>query len=517
MPALSVSRRTFLQASAAAVGFTRLSQAAAAASGFTRLPYLQRLLADSVSILWTTPQPVAGSVVVSAPDGTQSVFPATMSVFQPSTTQLSSAYYQYQADVTGLQAATGYQYQVMLDGQVAANDPVLNGFSTPTPGDMSFLVFGDSGADSPEQLSLITRMAAETGIAKVMHVGDLAYEYGTFAQLEANYFALYAPLMSRLSFFATPGNHDYITANAAAFLAGHAAPAGNVPAADLGRYYSYDWGDVHFASIDSNLLPTDAASRMLNWLDADLAATGKYWKIVFLHHPPYPTGTHLGDPICVSVQQNVNPIVERHGVQLVLSGHEHGYERSFPLVANQAVDAGIASTMYVITAGGGQTLETVGSLPQCALSVQAFNYLRVDLRGHGLIFTSIGLDGNALDAVTLNPPPVIAPDGVVNAADFTTHIVADSVVTVFGWNFAVRPEVPPASAPSGSIQLGDITVYAEGKLARLLYVSPTQLNLMLPSGIAGRVRLQVVTPNGSATAVITVTAATIRRALPTSK
>jgi hypothetical protein len=434
--------------------------------------------------------------------------------FQPSTTLLPSVYYQYRADITGLQAATGYQYEVILDGQVAANDPISNRFSTPAPGDLSFLVFGDSGADSPEQLALITRMTAEPGIAKILHVGDLAYEYGTFAQLEANYFRLNAPLMSRLPFFATPGNHDYITANAAAFLAGHVAPDGSVPAADRGRYYSYDWGDLHFASIDSNLLATDAASRMLNWLDADLAATGKYWKIVFLHHPPYPTGTHLGDPICVSVQQNVNPIVERHGVQLVLSGHEHGYERSFPLVSNQPVGVGTPSTMYVITAGGGQTLETVGSLPQCALSVQAFNYLRVDVKGFALTFTATGLDGNALDAVKLNPPPVIAPDGVVNATDFTSDINAGSMVSVFGRNFALRPKVSPASPPAGSSELGDVKAYANGRLAQMCYVSPTQLNLLLPGGIAGEVGLRIVTPNGSATAVITVNVDEQKRRAP---
>ncbi len=191
----------------------------------------------------------------------------------------------------------------------------------------------------------------------------MAYGSGTFAQFQSNYFGLYAPLMSRLPFFLTPGNHDYETDNAAPYLAGNAAPVSNVPAAVLGRYYSFDWGDAHFVSLDSNLMPTDSASQMLAWLDSDLAATGKYWKIVFLHHPPYPTGTHLNDPICALVQQNVTPIVERHGVQLVLSGHEHGYERSWPLAGGQRVDSSASgpSTTYVITGGGGQAMEEVGS------------------------------------------------------------------------------------------------------------------------------------------------------------
>lgn len=513
------SRRTFFQAIAAALCLAKLGRTSVPpAIAVGRLPYLQRLLASSASILWTTPQPTNGSVVVIAPDGTQTPFPAAVTEFQPANTGLSSAYCQYQADITGLQAGTEYQYRVLLDGQTVAADPVLNSFMTPVPGEFSFLAFGDSGADSPQQLSLIQRMAAETGIRKVLHVGDLAYESGTFAEFEANYFTLNAAMMSRLPFFATPGNHEYVTNSAAPYLAGHVAPASNVAAADMGRYYSFDWGDAHFVSIDSNLLPAAAATRMLNWLDRDLAATGKYWKIVFLHHPPYPTGTHLDDPICALVQENVNPILERHGVQLVLSGHEHGYERTFPLVANQPVAAGAPSTMYVITGGGGAAMETVGSLPQCALSVQAYNYLRVDVVNSALTFKAIGLDGTVIDMVTLNPPPVIAPSGVVNAEDYAPDIVPGSLVSIFGQNLAVRPEVPSAAnSLARSTHLGGITVSANGQLAQLLYVSPTQINLRLPNGVSGEVTLAVATPNGSTSAVAAVTPAIIESAPPSTR
>jgi hypothetical protein len=423
-------------------------------------------------------------------------------------TQLSATYYQYQADISGLEAGTRYQYRVSLDGQTVAGDPLLNAFSTPAAGELSFLVFGDSGNDSAEQLALIQRMAAETGVNKVVHVGDLAYFAGTFAQFETNYFTPNARLMSRLPFFATPGNHEYETAKAAAFLAGHAAPAGNVPAQDLGRYYSYDWGDVHFAAVDSNLLPTEAAPRMLSWLDRDLAASGKYWKIVFLHHPPYPTGFHLGDPICDLVRQNVNPIVERHGVQLVLTGHEHGYERSFPLVADQPVKPASPSTTYVISGGGGGAMESVGSLPQCALSVQAFHYVRVDVVGSVLTLKATDINGNVIDIVRLNPPPVIASNGVVNAADFAGPIVAGSMVSIFGQSLALRAG-SPATTPTSDL-LDGVTVSVNGQPAKLLYVSPTQVNLHLPARFFGQVVFQITTPNGSTSAVATVQPAMVR-------
>ncbi len=489
----NVSRRTFLRASA--LVFSVAPWARATAAGFIRQPYLQRLLAEQASVLWTSPQPGAGNVVVIAPDGSSTSFAATATTFEPATTELASVYYQYAADLTGLQPGTTYRYQVVLDGQIVASDPVLNSFYTPAPGNSSFLVVGDSGVNSAQQASLTQQMEAESNISKVIHLGDLAYESGTFAQFQANYFPLFAPLMSRLPFFTTPGNHEYETDSAAPYLASMSAPACGVPAADLGRYYSFDSADVHFVSIDSNLLPGDAAPRMLAWMDADLAATRKYWKIVFLHHPPYPTGAHVGDPICALVQKNVNPIAERHGVQLVLAGHEHGYERSFPLVAGQKADSSQPSTTYVITGGGGASLETVGSLPQCAFSESTWNYLRVDVEGTALTFTATGIGGNVIDRMTLNPPPAIA--GIVNAKNYSSHIFAGSAVSIFGQNFAIR-NIAPTAWPLPD-RLGGVSVTVNGVAVPMLFASPGQLNIHMPSAVSGPATIEVTTPNGSVT------------------
>jgi acid phosphatase type 7 len=426
-----------------------------------------------------------------------------MQLFAPAETGLSAAYYQYQADITGLSPGNSYSYSVGVDGQELASGPSQFSFTTPAPGKFSFLSFGDSGADSPEQIALIQLMAAEPGIAKVIHVGDVAYESGTFAQFEMNYFALYAPLMSRLPFFTTPGNHDYETNNAAPYLSGNAAPVSNVPAQQVGRYYSFDWGDAHFVSLDSNLLPTAAASQMLQWLDSDLGASEKFWKIVFLHHPPYPTGTHLDDPICALSQQNVTPIVERHGVQLVLSGHEHAYERTWPLADGQVISSG-ASTIYVITAGGGQAMEQVGSLPQTAIAVQAFHYLRVDVDSNQLSVSAVGLGGNVIDQVTLAPAPQISVNGVLSTGDYTPAVASGSLASVFGQNLAVRP----ASSPGLPLatQLGGLTVTANGQPVPLLYVSPNQINVQIPYEVSGQVTLQIATPNGSASTTFPVVA-----------
>ncbi len=480
----NVSRRTFLRVASVTFFGARLATAA----NLARSPYLQRVSSNSATILWTTLEAGDGSVTITSPDGTVSTFAATLTTFAASMTGLSTAFHLYQADVTGLQPGSQYSYTVTMDGAVVAADPGQS-FRTPAPGAFSFLALGDSGLGSAQQLALIQQMQNETGIGKVIHVGDLAYQSGTFAQVDSNYFGANAALMRGLPFFATPGNHEYETNSAAPYLASQAAPLSNVPAADLGRYYSYDWGDAHFVSLDSNFLATSGASRMLNWLDSDLAATEKFWKIVFLHHPPYPTGAHVGDPLCVLAHEHVNHIVEQHGVQLVLSGHEHAYERSFPLADDQPVNAGLPSTTYVITGGGGYALETVGSLPQCALAVSAYHYLRVDVTGSTLTSRAVGLDGAVIDSMTLNPPPVVA-----------SALSSGAMVSIFGRNLAVRPEL--AAIPSAS--LGGVTVSANGTPALLISASPNRIDLEVPHGAIGEVLLRVTTANGSALTTVMI-------------
>jgi acid phosphatase type 7 len=499
VPLAYVTRRTFFKTSAAAL---TLSSSVRAANGFSRQPYLQRVLRDRASILWTAFQPAAAAVAVIAPDGSYTSFAATATPFTPDVTALPATYHQFKADITGLQPGTVYQYKITMGGASMASDPYLNSFQTPKPGNFSFLVLGDSGMDTPEQVSLIGQMLTEPGITKVIHVGDIAYESGTFAQFEQNFFALYAPMLSRVPFFTTPGNHEYLTNSAAPYLSVYSTPDSSVPAQDAGRYYSFDWGDAHFVSLDSNLLPLDAGPRMLAWLDADLAATGKYWKVVFLHHPPYPTGNHLGDPICELVQQSVNPIVERHGVQLVLAGHEHGYERSFPLLSGQKANPSGPSTTYLISGGGGATLTSVGALPQCALSLSTHNYLRVDVTGSMLTFAAKAPDGSVIDRITLAPPPLLNASGIVNAGDFSPIIAAGSLVSIFGQNLATR--TGSSQGLPLSTQINGVSVTANGVVAPLVFASPTQLNLQMPWGVSDSVTLRISTANGSVAETVNV-------------
>jgi hypothetical protein len=269
-----------------------------------------------------------------------------------------------------------------------------------------------------------------------------------------------------------------------------------VPAADTGHYYSFDWGDVHFANVDTNLLGTASQAGMLNWLDQDLGATDKYWRIVFYHHPSYPTGAHVGDPLCVMAHSHLNPIVEKHGVQLVLSGHEHAFERTYPLLSDAPVASGTGTT-YIISGGGGADLETVGTLPQTALSMQVHNYSRVDVNGGQLTLSAMGVTGQMFDQIVLNPMPVVPAAGIVSSANFSNGSASGWEVSIFGFNLAVQAAAS-SSAPLPTI-LNGVSVKMGTEYASLQYVSPTQINCQTSKNLTGMVAVEIITPNGSVT------------------
>ncbi len=466
------------------------------AATLLRSPYLQNVGTDRATIVWVTREPGRGLLEYGREDGSWS----TAAAWTRTLTSSSGAVrYQHQADLGGLTPGQSYRYRVLLDGEVL-KDGLL--FRTAGSGPFTFLVFGDSGTGSPAQTALARRMALEEDLALALHVGDISQDDGSLDRMEAHYFSLYASLMSRIPFFPTLGNHDYGTDLGAPYLAVHVLPAAETPAPDAGRYYSFDWGDVHFVSLDSNLLIHSGMSgRMLDWLERDLRRTRRFWKIAFFHHPPYPTSHHREDDLCAEVRTRVLPLLERYGVQLVFSGHEHNYQRSKPLRDHRPVEPG-AGLVSIITGGGGADLHPVGEAPQLAFGESVHHYLRVRVEGWRIEITAVAADGRIIERVTLAPGPQILPGGVVNAGNFTPRLAPGSLVSVFGWNLGLEDR-SPASLPLPA-ELAGTVVTLNGQALPLFFVSPSQINAQLPYGIRGSATLRVSTPNAAAEAAIVV-------------
>jgi 3',5'-cyclic AMP phosphodiesterase CpdA len=100
-------------------------------------------------------------------------------------------------------------------------------------------------------------------------------------------------------------------------------------------YYAMDYSNVHFVMLDTQSSDLSATGDMAEWLKQDLAQNHKPWLIAAFHHPPYSKGTHDSDDAgdssgkMTDVRKNILPILEQAGVDVVLSGHSHMYERSY--------------------------------------------------------------------------------------------------------------------------------------------------------------------------------------------
>ena len=492
----AMGRRRFLAGSLRALSLPLFLRTSARASALARHPYLQNTGIDRATIIWTTRENSAGEVLYSKDSALWRSCAAVTRAHTFEETESTSPYYRHQVELTGLEPNTRYLYRVQQDGSVLTPNEELS-FQTAGTGAFSFLAMGDSGIGSAEQSLLAKRLAQETS-SFVVHTGDLVYPGGSFDGYEEYYFRIHRNLMKQRAFFPCPGNHEYITANALPYLAVHATPPSGVPAADNGRYYSFDWSNAHFISIDSNnplLEAVTGKGQMIAWLEADLARTRKFWKIVYFHHPPFPTGRHRDDPLCALARDHLVPIFERYGVQLVLNGHEHNYQRSHPIRGGD-VASDTSGTVYVTTGGGGANLYEAPPNKLTVVAKAEHHYLRIRVDGSKLAVQAVGLDGQQIDDFSLRPAPWINPAGPVNAASGTANLCSGAFFSISGRNLgadnAAAGETPLPT------ELAGVSLFANGVRLPLLFASPHQINSQIPFSVAGEILLRVQTDGGSA-------------------
>jgi len=465
------------------------------------------VLANRATVLWTTNEPGSGSVQFA----TDPAFTAPVTVqararrIEPAASQLERAFTQFETELTGLTANTRYYYRVFLGAERLLPNATAAEFSfrtAPSSGEFRFLAFGDSGGNTPEQYDLRDLMLAERA-SLALHTGDIAYPFGTHQTYELYYLQVYRDLMRQLPTYPAVGNHDVDIQDGAAYLDIHALPVEGVAQRDHKRYYSFDWGDAHFVSLDSNLLPdVGRRSTMLEWLSEDLARTRKIWKIVMWHHAPY-DGLRGEEPESRAARDFVVPVLESHGVQLVLASHHHIYERTHPLLRGERASgrAGEEGIVYVTTGGAGGGLHDLGPpTAVSALAISEAHFARVDVDGARLTISAIGLGGRVLDTLTITPRPTLGRSVPVNAATLRQPVAPGSLISIFGQHLS--PQQLAAPGLPLPVELSGVKVSLDGRQLPLAFVSPERITAQLPFGAVGAGSLRIV--NGAATVPVEV-------------
>ncbi|HBP17664.1 MAG TPA: hypothetical protein DEA08_07720, partial [Planctomycetes bacterium] len=270
----------------------------------------------------------------------------------------------------------------------------------PTSTDFSFVVVGDSGMDNPEQFAIANLMAKEQDARFFLHTGDVVYPAGALgaavAEYNRRYFKPYAELLKRVPGFPVVGNHDLYGLYGAPFKQAFVLPSNGGGALFSELFYRFDWGDATFLALETNTIFRLGSGPHMSWLEDELK-TAKKWVIVYMHAPLYSAGKH-GDSS--TLQSNLESLFEHEGVDLVLAGHDHDYERSVPIKQfNQ--DPSYAGLVHVVTGGGGAALRPVNPTPRTHLALSAHHYLKVTIAGDDLHGEAIDVNGQSIDRFTI--------------------------------------------------------------------------------------------------------------------
>lgn len=418
------------------------------AQTITRGPYLQRGYKDSAVVRFRTDTAIIPTVKVGTTVGSKSLSFSTIDGV-PKT--------ELEVPLSGLQPSTKYYYMVMSGSTVLAGGDTSHYFVTsPNEGDEPFKVWalGDSGisatlasGEHPQQARVRDSFLNVTplqDLAFLMHLGDIAYYEGTDTQYQRGFFEIYPSILRNLTTWPTQGNHDY-SANAYynIFTVPQLAQAGGI-ASNSNRYYSWDFGNAHFISLNSER--TSSRTAMDTWLRSDLSANTKTWTIVIFHHPPYTKGSHDSDNVSDSggkmqyMRENVLPILEQYGVDLVMSGHSHSYERSFPLHGHYGNSSTFSNSLKVSSASGRDD----NAYTKSSLTPQP---------NSGTVYLVAG-SGGMLDAsVPLNHPAMFTSQATLgsmllsfNANELTVKFITDTATT--GDYFTIRKDPTRPREPS---------------------------------------------------------------------
>jgi len=250
------------------------------------------------------------------------------------------------------------------------------------PDSLKFAVIGDSGTGSSSQRRVAQQLWASHAkypYEFVVMLGDNLYGGSSTRDYQRKFEEPYQPILdAKIKFYASIGNHD----NSNQTLYKPFNMNGD-------RYYTFSpKAGVRFFALDSNYMD----KPQLQWLEKQLAASGADWKIAFFHHPIYSSGGRHGSDL--QLRTLLEPLFLKYGVDVVLAGHEHFYERIKP-----------QKGIYYFISGGAAKLREGDVGPGSELTAKGFDtgyhFMLMELEKDALHFQAISDQGKTVDSGTL--------------------------------------------------------------------------------------------------------------------
>jgi hypothetical protein len=198
------------------------------------------------------------------------------------------------------------------------------------------------------------------------------------------------------------GNHEYLDRGPRLFRSIFELPHNGPHGMDSGLVYHFECGDAFFAVLDSTLAACDAnvARRQAHWLDVTLRESKACWKFVIFHHPLYPSHPWRDT---LALRQHWVPIFDKHRVDFVLQGHDHAYQRTYPLRSHRRVGDRGNGTIYLIAVSGDKFVECTRR-PYVEVSrsgVSTYQTFDIDSRSNRLTYRACAEDGTVIDELCI--------------------------------------------------------------------------------------------------------------------
>jgi 3',5'-cyclic AMP phosphodiesterase CpdA len=337
-------------------------------------PYLQDVTPTAITVMWETSAPAPGRVLFGA--GEQ---------LTGEVVEIESATI-HELRLAGLEPATEYRYRVESGPATSG----VSSFTTAPPADgtpFRFATYGDN-KDGPAVHERVADGVLAAGPEFVIHNGDLVNNGLVAKQWDRLFFNPTRRLMREVPLYPVLGNHEE---HAPLFYDYFSLPGNET-------WYSFDYGNAHVVILDSDPAQLAEASGQLAWLEDDLTATDATWKVVSFHHPPFTASRDYYSVDRLERKRLLHPIFQRHRVDLVVSGHDHNYERTLPIGS----DASEHAVTYLIAGNGGTPMHWSAVREWTAHSARTFGFVTVDVDGSRAHLRAYDVTGSVFDELVID-------------------------------------------------------------------------------------------------------------------
>jgi 3',5'-cyclic AMP phosphodiesterase CpdA len=385
------------------------------------------LVPDRIVLTWSSDPATSQAITWRSTSRRQNVAQVSVATHGPEFAAESETHVAASEDFTGALGACRYHSVELTDlkpdtvyaYRVGDGDNWSEWFQFRTakaePAPFSFVYFGDAQNDIREHWSRVIREAA-LGAPRArffIHAGDLINKAESDSEW-GEWFAAGSWLNSTIPQVPTPGNHEYAKQKLSSHWKPQFSLPRNGPAVVEETCYTFDFQGVRIVSLNSN----EQLAAQAAWLDQVLANNPQKWTILTFHHPVFSSSRVRDNK---PLRAAWKPIIDKHRVDLVLTGHDHTYQRTgFDVPATEwepiqdfavnvptgdAVREPTVGTVYVVSVSGPKMypLDKRDFMARVAVGTQTYQIIHVD--GDTLKYESRTALGELYDAFTLKKRP----------------------------------------------------------------------------------------------------------------